>query len=236
MGRRLRSSRRTGEPSAWRGAPASWQPGCWNGWRSPVTTSEPQPEWPLPYWAELRVQKIQTKLHRWASDDPGRQFHDVFNLVCDPAFLLVAWQRVRGNRGARSAGVDGATAFFIETRRGVEPFLAEIREDLKTRQFRPLPVRERMIPKAGGKLRRRGIATVPDPVVPAALNLVRALVTEGGFLLCSYRFRPKRRAHDAIAAIRTFASPPHGYEWVLEGDITACLDPWSHCSFADCAA
>jgi RNA-directed DNA polymerase len=99
-----------------------------------VNTDAPPPVWPLLGSAELRVQKIQTKLHRWASDDPGRQFHDVFNLVYDPAFLLVAWQRVRGNRGARSAGVDGHTAFFIETRRGVEPFLAEIREELKTQQ------------------------------------------------------------------------------------------------------
>jgi RNA-directed DNA polymerase len=193
-----------------------------------VNTGGSQPQWPLPYWAELRVQKIQTKLHRWASDDPGRQFHDVFNLVCDPAFLLVAWQRVRGNRGARSAGVDGATAFFIETRRGVEPFLAEIREDLKTRQFRPLPVRERMIPKAGGKLRRLGIATVRDRVVQAALKLVLEPVFEADFLPCSYGFRPKRRAHDAVAEIRTFASPPHGYEWVLEGDITACFDEIDH--------
>ncbi len=193
-----------------------------------MNTGGSQPQWPLPYWAELRVQKIQTKLHRWASDDPGRQFHDVFNLVCDPAFLLVAWQRVRGNRGARSAGVDGATAFFIETRRGVEPFLAEIREDLKTRQFRPLPVRERMIPKAGGKLRRLGIATVRDRVVQAALKLVLEPVFEADFLPCSYGFRPKRRAHDAVAEIRTFASPPHGYEWVLEGDITACFDEIDH--------
>jgi RNA-directed DNA polymerase len=193
-----------------------------------VNSGEPQTEWPPPYWAELRVQKIQTKLHQWASDDPGRQFHDVFNLVCDPAFLQVAWQRVRGNRGARSAGVDGATAFFIESRRGVEPFLAEIRDDLKTRQFRPLPVRERMIPKAGGKLRRLGIATVRDRVVQAALKLVLEPVFEADFLPCSYGFRPGRRAYDAVAEIRTFASSPHGYEWVLEGDITACFDEIDH--------
>src|SRR5256886_10327886 len=233
MGRRLRSSRRTGKPSAWRREPASWQQGCWNAWRSPVNTGGSQPQWPLPYWAELRVQKIQTKLHRWASDDPGRQFHDVFNLVCDPAFLLVAWQRVRGNRGARSAGVDGATAFFIETRRGVEPFLAEIREDLKTRQFRPLPVRERMIPKAGGKLRRLGIATVRDRVVQAALKLVLEPVFEADFLPCSYGFRPKRRAHDAVAEIRYLTSKPRCYEWIVEGDIKACFDEISHPALMD---
>ena len=57
--------------------------------------------------AERRVLKIQAKLHRWAREDPHRRFEDLFNLVADPAFLLVAWDRVRSNKGARTAGVDG---------------------------------------------------------------------------------------------------------------------------------
>ena len=65
--------------------------------------------------AEVRVLGIQTKLHQWAVDDGGRRFDDLFNLVCDPAFLLVGWARVRGNRGARSAGVDGVTPRSIVT-------------------------------------------------------------------------------------------------------------------------
>ena len=71
---------------------------------SPVNTDES--ELAL-YLAERRVREIQTKLHRWARDDPHRRFDDLYNLVCDPAFLLVAWDRVRGNKGARTAGVDG---------------------------------------------------------------------------------------------------------------------------------
>jgi RNA-directed DNA polymerase len=185
------------------------------------------------YRAERRVREIQTKLHRWATDDPDQQFHDLFNLVCDPAFLLVGWQRVRGNRGARAAGVDGDTAFVIEQRRGVDSFLAEIRDELKARQFRPLPVRERMIPKANGKQRRLGIATVRDRVVQAALKLVLEPIFEADFLPCSYGFRPNRRAHDAIAEIRTFASPPHRYEWAVEGDIAACFDEISHPALLD---
>ncbi len=64
--------------------------------------------------AERRVLEIQTKLHRWASDDPHRRFDDLFNLVADPGFLLVAWDRVRGNKGAGTAGVDGRTAYYVE--------------------------------------------------------------------------------------------------------------------------
>jgi RNA-directed DNA polymerase len=67
-----------------------------------------------------RVLKIQTKLHRWARDDPHRRFDDLFNLVADPAFLLVAWDRVSGNKGAATAGVDRRTASSIEALHGVE--------------------------------------------------------------------------------------------------------------------
>ena len=106
--------------------------------------------------ARQRVLKIQTKLHGWARDDPHRRFDDLYNLVADPAFLLVGWDRVRGNKGAATAGVDGHTAMSIEVRYGVEEFLGELRSQLEGRSLHPLPVRERMIPKAGGKLRRLG--------------------------------------------------------------------------------
>ena len=109
--------------------------------------------------ARRRVLKIQTKLHRWAVDDRHRRFDDLFNLVADPAFLLVAWDRVSGNKGAATAGVDRRTASFIAAAQGVEEFLDELRSSVKDRSFHPLPVRERMIPKAGGTLRRLGIPT-----------------------------------------------------------------------------
>src|SRR6266540_7248903 len=125
--------------------------------RSPVNTDELESAL---FRAERRVLEIQTKLHRWARDEPHRRFDDLFNLVADPAFLLVAWDRVRGNKGARTAGVDGRTARSIQAQ-GVGEFLDGLRASLKDRSFRPLPVRERMIPTANGKLRRLGIATVP---------------------------------------------------------------------------
>ena len=86
--------------------------------------------------AERRVREIQTKLHRWAIDDPDRRFDDLYNLVCDPGFLLVAWDRVRGNKGAHTAGVDGQTAYQVEAVYGVEVFLDGLRAELKDRSFR----------------------------------------------------------------------------------------------------
>ncbi|MGB6165522.1 MAG: group II intron reverse transcriptase/maturase [Pseudonocardiaceae bacterium] len=183
------------------------------------------------YRAQRRVREIQTKLHRWARDDPHRRFDDLFNLVADPAFLLVAWDRVRGNKGARTAGVDGQTVASIAADKGVEVLLDELRSQVKDRSFHPLPVRERMIPKAGGKLRRLGIAAVRDRVVQASLKLVLEPIFEADFLPCSYGFRPKRRVHDAVAEVRFLTS--RTYEWVVEGDIKACFDEISHSALMD---
>ena len=181
--------------------------------------------------AEHRVLEIQAKLHRWSAEDCSRRFDDLYNLACDPAFLLVGWIRVRGNKGARTAGVDGETAHYIEDVRGVEGFLDELREDLKARTFQPLPVRQRAIPKAGGKVRYLGIATIRDRVVQASLKLVMEPIFEADFLPCSYGFRPGRRAHDAVAEVRHMTS--HSYEWIVEGDIKACFDEISHSALLD---
>jgi RNA-directed DNA polymerase len=146
---------------------------------------------PMLYEDERRVLEIQAKLHRWAVDDPHRRFGDLFNLVADPAFLLVAWDRVRGNKGAKTAGVDGRTAVSIEAR-GVEEFLGALRDCLKDRSFCPLPSRERLIPKPDTAMRRRlGISTIRDRVVQASLKLVLEPIFEADFLPCSYGFRPR---------------------------------------------
>jgi RNA-directed DNA polymerase len=182
--------------------------------------------WPGPEAAWQQVLRIQTKLHRWASDDPDRRFDDLYNLVYDPAVLVHAWQRVKGNRGARSAGVDGQTAYYIKAVRGEQAFLSELQEALKARRFQPVAVREVMIPKPGGKRRRLGIATVADRVVQAALKTVLEPIFEADFQPCSYGFRLGRRAQDAIAEIHYLTS--RSYEWVVEGDIKACFDEISH--------
>jgi RNA-directed DNA polymerase len=186
--------------------------------------------WPSLDQARTRVLEIQTKLHRWARSDPARRFDDLFNLVADPAFLTVAWDRVRHNKGARSAGVDGLSARDIDA--DPEAFLAAIRAQLKTRTYRPLPVRERLIPKPGTRKRRRlGIPTVTDRVVQAALKLVLEPIFEADFQPCSYGFRPRRRAMDAVAEIRLLAS--NSYEWVVDADIEACFDQLAHSAVMD---
>ena len=150
---------------------------------------------------------MQCKLHHWAVADSGRCFDDVVNLVHHPDFLTVAWDRVSGNKGARTAGIDRVSPASIAE--GVETveFLGQVREQLKSRSFVPLPVRERLIPKPGSsKLRRLGIPTAMDRVVQASLVLVLEPISEADFKPVSYGFRPRRRAQDAIAEIHTFGS------------------------------
>src|SRR5512135_2223375 len=98
--------------------------------------------WPDDFTASVMVRRTQAKLHRWATEDPGRRFGDLFNLVYDPAFLVHAWERVSTNKGARTPGVDKATAARIETWIGVEVFLGQIRDSLKSGGFRPVEVRQ----------------------------------------------------------------------------------------------
>jgi len=184
-----------------------------------------------PMVAQARVLEIQSKLSKWAQDDQDRRFKDLHNLVCDPVTLQVAWLRVRANRGSRSAGVDGDSAYYVEHRLGVQQLLAGLREELQSGSYRPLPVRERMIPKRGGKLRRLGIATISDRVVQAAVKLVLEPIFEVDFQPCSYGFRPGRRAQDAIAEVHYLTS--RSYEWIVEADIKACFDELSHSAILD---
>jgi RNA-directed DNA polymerase len=179
-----------------------------------------------------RVRGMQAKLHRWAEEDSSRRFGDLFNLVCDPYFLAEAWLRASGNKGARTPGIDGVTPALVEAGNGgVSRFLEEIRGQLRAGTYRPAEVRQVMIPKKSGKLRKLGIPTLADRVVQGALKLVLEPVFEADFEPCSYGFRPGRRAQDAVAEIQFYAS--RGYTRVLEADIRACFDEIDHNALMD---
>jgi RNA-directed DNA polymerase len=183
--------------------------------------------WPDPDRAAWRVRQMQRKLHHWAVADSGRLFEDVFNLVHHPDFLTVAWERVQGNKGARSAGVDRLAPATIAGDQEIVTFLSQVREQVKTRTFAPLPVRERLIPKPGSsKLRRLGIPTAMDRTVQASLLLVLEPIFEADFEPVSYGFRPRRRAQDAVAEIHALGT--RNYHWVFEADIAACFDELAH--------
>ena len=167
MGRSRRSTPRPGEPATWGRATAKGQEVTVRSEDASVNTGAAG--WPSYGQAFVAVRRIQNKLHCWAAADRGRRFDDLYNLVWDPTVLTVAWERVAGNMEARTAGVDRATVAWIVSRYGVETFLHEVRDQLRSRTFTPAPVRRVMIPKANGNC-GLGIPTVIDRVMQAALS------------------------------------------------------------------
>lgn len=172
-----------------------------------------------------KVRELQGKLGFAAKRSRNRRFALLYDKVYRKDFLWEAWRRVRANGGA--PGLDGKTIQAIEEQ-GVEEFLEGIQKDLKAGEYWPPPVRRQYIPKPDGKQRPLGIPTVRDRVVQAAVKLVIEPIFEADFEACSYGFRPKRSATEALDAIRKAGNA--GHDWVVDADIEKYLDRSSYCS------
>jgi group II intron reverse transcriptase/maturase len=168
---------------------------------------------------EKKVRKLQRSLWVGAKRSKTRRYHALYDRIWRSDFLQEAWNRVRKNGGA--AGVDEQTLAAIEAS-GVAEFLKDIQSKLQAGRYRPSPVRRRYIEKADGKQRPLGIPTVRDRVVQMATKLVIEPIFEADFLPCSYGFRPRREATQALEAIRKAGN--QGYNFVLDADIRAYFD------------
>jgi RNA-directed DNA polymerase len=166
-----------------------------------------------------KVRELQRKLYVCAKQSKTRRFHALYDRIYRSDVLWEAWKRVRSNRG--TAGMDAETIQAIE-QRGVGEFLAEIEAALREGQYRPLPVRRRYIAKEPGKQRPLGIPTVRDRVVQMAAKIVIEPIFEADFQACSYGFRPKRSATQALEAIRIAGNQGHNY--VVDADIQGYFD------------
>jgi group II intron reverse transcriptase/maturase len=182
-----------------------------------------EPVRPLLQSDEERVREFQRKLYRKAKQEQGFRFYVLYDKICLPYFLREAYRRVRSNHG--SPGVDGETFEAIEAR-GLEDYLAEIAEELKTGRYRPSPVLRKMIPKANGKERPLGIPTIKDRIVQMSCKLGIEPIFEADFEECSYGFRPKRSAKDAVEEIK--AALMTGETDVFDGDLTSYFDTIPH--------
>ncbi|WP_300007819.1 group II intron reverse transcriptase/maturase [Pseudonocardia sp.] len=162
-----------------------------------------------------KVRQLQRELWAAAKRSEGRRFHALFDRIHRRDVLVEAWERVRANRGA--AGVDRMTLVAVEDY-GVERMLDELSRDLRSGSYRPAPVRRVEIPKPDGRKRPLGIPTVRDRVAQQAAKLVLEPIFEADFFDCSFGFRPRRSATDALEKIRV--AFPRGQRFVFEADIT----------------
>jgi RNA-directed DNA polymerase len=167
-----------------------------------------------------KVRELQVKLYLAAKRSPGRRFHALWDRICRRDVLERAWRAVRDNRGA--AGVDRTTTAQIEAQ-GVDAFLDELEVELAEQRYRPRPVRRVHIPKPGrSETRPLGIPAVKDRVVQTAAKIVIEPIFEADFRGCSFGFRPKRSAHQALDVIKREVM--RGRRWVIDADIRGFFD------------
>lgn len=166
-----------------------------------------------------KTRELQRKLYLAAKRSPTRRFHALYDKVFREDFMQRGWEEVRRNRGA--PGVDGVTINQVEEQ-GVEEFLDGLARELRDGTYRPLPVRRVTISKPDGGERNLGVPAVRDRVVQAATRAVVEPIFEADFLDCSYGFRPRRSAQQALETIRMEVNRGRG--WVVETDIASFFD------------
>ncbi len=167
---------------------------------------------------------MQHALYWAAKADPERRFHALRDKVYRRDVLWRAWVAVRRNDGA--PGIDKTTLGQVE-QYGIDRLLDELASELKDGRYRPLPARRVFIPKPGSsELRPLSIPSVRDRIVQAALKIVFEPVFEADMLPCSFGFRPKRSAHDALQVL--IEESARGRRWVVETDIANCFSAIPH--------
>ena len=170
--------------------------------------------------ARPKAVRDEAGLARHEPEGSGRA--DLLEQVLARENLVLAWKRVKSNRG--SAGVDGltiqATAEYLKTH------WPRIRETLQNGSYRPQPVRRVQIPKSGGGMRELGIPTVTDRLIQQALLQVLQPLIDPTFSEHSYGFRPGRRAHDAVLSARRYVQ--EGYRVVVDVDLEKFFDRVNH--------
>lgn len=179
----------------------------------------------------VKLTTLRQKLYRKAKLEPKFRFYVLYDRIYRRDVLTSAYQIVRTNKG--SAGVDGVTFDDIEGGPGgIEAFLDELQESLKAKTYRPMAVRRVWIPKPDGRKRPLGIPTIRDRVAQTAALLIIEPIFEADFMDCSYGFRPRRSAHDALTEV--YKHLKGGLKAVYDADLKGYFDSIPHDKLTKC--
>jgi RNA-directed DNA polymerase len=172
----------------------------------------------------ISLQGLRRKIYAKAKAEPSWRFWGLYVHVCKEETLREAYRLAKENDGA--PGIDGVTFEAIEGS-GVDAFLKQIRDELVSRQYVPMPNRKKEIPKDGGKkVRVLGIPSIRDRVVQGALQLILEPIFEAGFQTGSFGYRPARSAHGAVAQV--VAAIKEGKTRVIDLDLRTYFDNVKH--------
>jgi len=178
-----------------------------------------------------RIRRLQRKLYRKAKDEPEYRFYLLYDKIYREDILAHAYELANANQGA--PGVDGQTFAEIETR-GREKWLKELGNELRSKRYKPQPVRRVMIPKPGGGERPLGIPTIRDRVVQTAAKLVLEPIFEADLEPCAYGYRPQRSAQDGIQKVHKLLCA--GYTEIVDADLSKYFDNIPHRELMSCVA
>ena len=178
-----------------------------------------------------QIRSLQRKLYTAAKAEPTRRFHQLYDKVYRWDILVHAYRLAKSAAGA--PGVDGVTFEDIEAQ-GVREWLVALQEALRTRRYRPAPVRRVMISKPGGGERPLGIPTIRDRVAQTAAKLVLEPIFEADFEDCAYGYRPQRSAQEAVRTVHR--SLLEGYTEVVDADLSKYCDTIPHHELLLCVA
>jgi group II intron reverse transcriptase/maturase len=172
-----------------------------------------------------KVRQLQLALYRKAKAEPKYRFWSLYGELCRWDVLATALEAQIRNNG--QAGIDGESLASIKASpEKKQQWLLGLQEELRTKSYRPKPVRRVMIAKSNGGQRPLGIPTVTDRVVQTALTVLLMPIWEADFHPHSYGFRPKRRAHQAIAEIQKAVQK--GYVETIDADLSKYFDTIPH--------
>ena len=174
---------------------------------------------------------LRKKLYLKAKKENKFRFYALYDRIYRKDVLAAAWTQVKRNGG--TSGVDGVRIEMIcETPEREDMFLEEIHEELRTKTYRPQAVKRVMIPKPDGSKRPLGIPVLKDRVVQTAAKLILEPIFEADFEECSYGFRPKRSAKDALKAIDR--SVKEGRTQIYDADLKGYFDSIPHDKLMAC--